>query len=94
MSEYSVTEYLQPTNHSCSFAAVATLLSYYDDKVTPNDILSEISVNKDSEGNDIGAINQNLAVYCLKRGYNVDIYSADFQLLDLSWRAFISARVT
>jgi hypothetical protein len=85
MSKYNVKHYYQPTNHSCSQTALATLLSYYGRNDTPEDLLQSLPVYKNSDGEDQGSINQQLATWCLSQGFKVVMYSADFQVLDLSW---------
>lgn len=83
--KHKITPYLQPTNHSCSVTALAVLLSHYGENVSPEDLLALMPTNKDEQGDEIGYINQDLATFCVKRGYDVSIYSSDFQILDLSW---------
>lgn len=93
MIHYEFTRYLQPTNHSCAQAAFAMLLSYYDEQLTPDNVLSEVEANKDEQGNDIGSIIQDLARFCVKRGHKTTIHSADFQLLDTTWSALTQKEI-
>lgn len=83
--KYVVKHYYQPTNNSCSQAALATLLSYFDEDITPEEIMKSVPVNKNDKGEDIGTLNQDLAVWCLASGFEVKMYTADFQIIDLSW---------
>lgn len=82
---HEVTHYYQPTMSSCSQTSLAILLSYYNDVVAPEEIMQSVPVNKDDKGEDWGTINQNLATWCLSRGYTVTMHTADFQIIDTSW---------
>ncbi len=84
--EYKVKHYYQPTNHSCAQTALAILFSYYDKTLTPEDIINNIPVNKNDKGEDWGSINQNLATWCISQGFDTEMHSADFQIIDLGWR--------
>ena len=85
MIEHKVTHYYQPTNHSCSQSAMAILLSFFGKNLTPEEIVAKIPVNKNDKGEDWGTINQQLATWCLSQGFDVDMYTADFEIIDLSW---------
>lgn len=61
------------------------LLSFYGMSLTPEDVSKSIPVNLNENGEEIGTINQHLATWCISQGFVVDIYSADFQILDLAW---------
>ncbi len=47
--------------------------------------MATIPVNKNDKGEDWGTINQQLATWCLSQGFEVDMYTADFEIIDLSW---------
>ncbi len=83
--EHKVKHYYQPTNNSCSQAALVTMLSFFGRNLTPESIIKKVPVNKDNEGNDWGTLNQQIATWCISQNFEVEIYSADFQVLDLSW---------
>jgi hypothetical protein len=83
--EHTVKHYYQPTNHTCSQSALAILLSFFGKSLTPEEIAAKIPVNKNDKGEDWGSINQQLATWCLSQGFEVDIYTADFEIIDLSW---------
>lgn len=83
--EHKVVHRYQPTNHTCSQTALSILLSYYGEELTPEEIAQQVAVTKNEKGEDWGTITQQLATWCLERGYAVDMYSFDFQTLDLSW---------
>lgn len=85
MIEHKVTHFYQPTNHSCSQSAMAILLSFFGKTLTPEEIVSAIPVNKNDKGEDWGTINQQLATWCLSQDFEVDMYTADFEIIDLSW---------
>jgi hypothetical protein len=83
--EYEIQHYYQPTNNSCSQSSLAMLLSYYGKQFTPEDIMEIIPVRLRDDGTPWGTINQNLATWCLGEGFDVDLYSADIEIIDLSW---------
>lgn len=83
--EHSVTHHSQPTNNTCSQAALATLLSHYDIEMTPEEISEKMPVNLGPDGEPWGSINQQLATWCVGLGFDAQIYSADYEILDLSW---------
>ncbi|QQR51656.1 hypothetical protein IPF89_02425 [Candidatus Saccharibacteria bacterium] len=85
MIEHKVTHYYQPTNHSCSQSALAILLSFFGKSLTPEEIVAKIPVNKNDKGEDWGTINQQLATWCLSQGFEVEMHTADFEIIDLSW---------
>lgn len=85
MIKHNITHYYQPTNNSCSQSALAILLSFFGQNYAPEDIMAKIPVNKNDKGEDIGTINQHLATWCLSQGYEVEMHTADFEIIDLSW---------
>lgn len=44
-------------------------------------------VCKNEQDEDAGSITQHLALWCRKNGYDVELYTSDFELIDLSWRS-------
>lgn len=85
MNKPSIKHYYQPTNHSCSQASMASALSFYGINHTPEEIAKMIPVNKDDDGKEWGTINQQLATWCIGQGFDVVMYTADFEVIDLSW---------
>lgn len=85
MTEYQITHHYQPTNNSCSQAALAMLFSYFGRETTPEAIIEQLPVNKNAQGEDWGTLNQELATWCIGQGYTVRMVTADFQIIDLSW---------
>lgn len=83
--EHEVKHYYQPTNYTCSQSAVATLLSFFGQTLTPEEIAAKVPTNKNAEGEDCGTINQQLATWCISQGFDVQLHTADFQIIDLSW---------
>ncbi|MEK9196235.1 MAG: hypothetical protein AAB914_02590 [Patescibacteria group bacterium] len=82
---HKITHHYQPTNHSCSQTALAILLSFFGKDVSPQQIIDKIPVHKYDNGDDWGTINQDLATWCLSLGFKVEMHTADFQIIDLSW---------
>jgi hypothetical protein len=85
MIEHKITHHYQPTNHSCSQSAMAILLSFFGKDLTPREIMTKIPVNKNDVGEEWGTINQQLATWCLSQGFEVEMHTADFEIIDLSW---------
>lgn len=52
-----------------------------------------VPVNKGDDGTDWGTINQHLATWCLSQGFDVVMYSSDFQVLDLSWNGLKASEI-
>ncbi|MDZ7786444.1 MAG: hypothetical protein U5L95_04980 [Candidatus Saccharibacteria bacterium] len=86
--KHNIEHYYQPTSSTCGYAALAILLSHRRSELTPNDVIKSVPQPKDEEGNPTGSITAQLAVWCLNNGYNLDFYSFDCQILDLSWHGF------
>lgn len=61
------------------------LLSHFGINTSDIDIMNAVPVNKDENGNPIGTINQDLATWVIGQGFKVDIYTFDFQIIDLCW---------
>lgn len=85
--EHKITHYYQPTTSTCGYAALAILLSHYkrDASITPQDVIASVPQPKDAGSEPTGSITAQLASWCLSRGYSLDFYSFDCQILDLSW---------
>jgi hypothetical protein len=85
MIKHPITHYSQPTNYSCSPTSLAMLLSFFGKAYTPENIIENIPIETDNEGKELGTITQHLATWCIAKGFEVTMYSADFQIIDLSW---------
>lgn len=83
---HKVTHHLQPTNNSCGQTALAILLSHFGDDRKPEQIMEQIPVEVKEDGEPWGTIGQELASWCISQGYEVEMMSCDFQLLDLEWQ--------
>jgi len=86
-TEHKIKHYYQPTPNTCGYAALAILLSHYnhDLEITPQDLIVSVPQPKDADGKPTGSVTAQLASWCLSRGYSLDFYSFDCQILDLSW---------
>lgn len=84
--EHQVKHYFQPTNNTCGYAALATILSFYKFKIKPEEIIKTIPVRKDKSGTEFGSITPQLAAWCMNEyGIKSQIYSFDNLVLDISW---------
>ncbi len=84
-NSHPVTQQYQPTNTTCSPTALSTLLGHYGNKISPLDVEAKVPQSINDKGEKIGTINQQLATWCLTRGYNVTLYTFDCQIIDQSW---------
>lgn len=80
MIKHDFTPELQPTNVSCTQATTAMLLSHYDSKYSVARVLADSPADKE-----FGSTMQQLATYCIKQGYNVEMFSFDARILDFTW---------
>jgi hypothetical protein len=93
MIEHQVTHVYEPTNSTCSQAALSMLLSFFDVSISPEDIADRVPVSKDENGEDWGSINQQLATWSISQGFDVELHTADFQIIDLSWAGLPKAQL-
>lgn len=85
MIKHAITHYYQPSNHTCGQSSIAMLLSFFGKTFTPEEITEIIPVNKNDKGEDWGTITQQIATWCISQGFDVEMHTADFQIIDLSW---------
>lgn len=83
---HKVEHHYQPTNSTCGYAALATLLSHYGDDYKPEDLVNKVEQPKDAEGTSHGSVTAQLADWCQTNGFQVTFYSSDMYILDLSWQ--------
>ena len=83
--QHNITHIYQTSNHNCSQASLAMVLSTYDPSASIEGVLANVPVNTDSKGEEIGTVKQHLALWCLSLGYKVDMYTFDCALIDQSW---------
>lgn len=83
---HQVTHVYQPTNYSCSQAALSILLSHYDIHKTPEQLITEAApVTQNDSGEDQGSVNQDLATWCITQNFHVSMYTFDFQIINFDW---------
>lgn len=83
---HKITHFYQPTNTSCGPTSAAMLVSHFGLDISPEQAIKEIPVVHDEKGKDMGTTGQHIAQWLVSKGFKVDLYSADFQTLDLSWQ--------
>ena len=76
---------LQPTNTTCGYTALSMLLSFYDKKVSTEELTASVEQPTDKDGHPVGSITTELVQWCLNQGFKSHLYSFDCQMLDLSW---------
>lgn len=75
----------QPTSTTCSPTALSILLEHHGDNLSPIEIEDQIPQSIDDNGVKMGTINQQMATWCISRGYDVSMYTFDCQIIDQSW---------
>ena len=93
MIEHKLTHVLQPTNNSCSQTALSMLLQHYKVNMSPQEIMDAVPVEVDEHGEPWGTITQGLATWCIGQGFDVTMWSYDFEILDLNWKDLSSAEI-
>jgi hypothetical protein len=83
--KHDINHQYQPSNHSCVQTATSMLLGHYGHTVSVEELLKSVPILKNKKGEEIGTINQQVATWCISQGYNVALYTFDFQIIDLSW---------
>lgn len=83
---HEITHHYQPTNTSCGPTSASMLLSFYNQDISPEEAIKNIPVVRNKKGEDMGTAGQHIAKWFVDLGYKVDLYSADFQILDLAWK--------
>lgn len=90
---HKVTHYYQPTNNTCGYAALATLLSHYGKDIQPEYLVGKVPQPKDAEGTSHGSVTAQLADWCQTQGLQVHMYVSDMYILDLSWQDKTSEQI-
>lgn len=86
MALHKVRQHYQPTNDTCGYAALSTLLSYYGMDIAPEKIIAQAPQSKDEHGVTTGSVTAQLIAWCQGQEFQCTMYAFDFMLLDLSWR--------
>lgn len=84
---WDVTSQIQPTSTTCSPTALSILLAHYEDGISPLEIEDAVPQSVNNKGEKMGTINQQLATWCISRGYDVSMHTFDCQIIDQSWSA-------
>lgn len=83
--EHPVKNYLQPTNDSCGYGALATLLSFYEKDITPEQLILDVPEARPEGKDAYGSVTSQLAAWCVNNGFNVQLTTFDFLIIDLEW---------
>lgn len=83
---HKVSHYYQPTNTTCGYAALATLLSFYGKDYKPEELVDKVEQPKDAEGTSHGSVTAQLADWTQTQGHQVHMYASDMYILDLTWK--------
>ncbi len=75
----------QPTSTTCSPTALSILLEHHGDTINPLDVEAAVPQSTSKKGEKMGTINQQMAIWCIDRGYKVSMYTFDCQIVDQSW---------
>lgn len=85
--EHRVKHVYQPTNHTCGYASLSMLLSFYDIEKTVDELTSEVPQPKNEKGEATGSVTAQLVAWCAQNGLKAHMYSFDCEVLDLSWKS-------
>lgn len=79
--EHRINHFWQPTPAACGQTATAMLLSGLGRSDTPEDVLQAVpELNPD-----FGTLAPALATWLIEKGFEVTMWTADFQIIDLEW---------
>ena len=76
---------MQPTNTTCEHTTLSMLFDYYDRPIAVNKIIEKLPCVAYDDGSEIGIFSQTAAAFAAKNGFDVDLYSFDYFLVDQSW---------
>jgi hypothetical protein len=82
--EYDIKAIKQNTSE-CMQTAATQLISYYDSSITVQQVLTEVPIYIDENGDKIGTSPGHLASFFAARGYNTTTQIFDVELFDISW---------
>jgi hypothetical protein len=85
VTNWGIQAQTQPTSTTCSPTALSILLGHYKDNVGPLEIEAKVPQSTNEKGEKMGTVSQQLASWCLNRGYDVAMYTFDCQVIDQSW---------
>lgn len=88
---YSIKHQYQPTSTTCSPTSLSMLLDYYGIQKSIEDISREVPQVQNEKGESFGTINQQLATYCRRLGFDVAMYTFDCQIIDQAWAGLSKA---
>jgi len=90
---HKVEHHYQPTNNTCGYSALATLLSHYNKEYKPEELVNKVPQPIDSEGTAHGSVTAQLVDWCQSEGMQTHMYVSDPYVLDLSWKDMDSEQV-
>lgn len=88
----------QTSPGNCSQTALSTMLSQFNNSYTVEEISKHVPVGTyndetTSKHEEWGTINMELATWCVKQGFTVDLHTFDFQIIDLEWADLSKAKL-
>lgn len=91
--KHKIVHQFQPTNDTCDYTALVILLSHYGKTLAVEDLTKQIPQPKGPDGKTYGSITAQLADWCQKQGFQVQMYASDMYILDLSWQSKTSEQI-
>ncbi len=91
---YQIKPQHQPTNTTCSQTALSILLNHYGKNLSPLEIETNVPQCVNDKGEKMGTINQQMATWCKKNGFDVTLYTFDFQIIDQTWSSLSYEQMT
>ncbi len=89
---YEILPIRQKTSE-CLQTAVAQTLPYFKINKSVDQILREVSVSRDREGNKLGTSIGHMATYLLGLGINVKLHVFDVEIFDRSWAKYTNKQM-
>lgn len=77
----------------CMQTAATQLISFYDKSITVEEVLKEVPIYIDENGDKIGTSPGHLASFFAARGYKTTTHIFDVELFDLSWSGLSNTEV-
>jgi len=90
---HNITATAQPTDLSCGHTCLSMLMSSLGVSMMPQEIMHDIPLLTNDDGEEWGTFGIDLAHWCMKRGYSATTYTFDSQLIHLPWEHLSPAEI-
>jgi hypothetical protein len=90
--EYDIKAIKQNTSE-CMQTAATQLISYYEPSITVQEVLTEVPIYIDENGDKIGTSPGHLASFFAARGYKTTTHIFDVELFDITWSGLLDHEI-